>query len=98
MAREILTFRRLVAPADLAGLFLPLQGKVNALPWQGREARTCRVLGVYARYEAGETGMVPATLTVHVRPYPWAVRRVDAARDGTLLDGHGQPLPEAARK
>jgi hypothetical protein len=88
--------------------FLP-HGKVvlNRLEWRGKEPRSCGVLSVKSRSHAG-AGADRAVLDIEVAYRPkgcitytggtrydgWTALELDRARDGTLLDGQGKPLPE----
>ena len=85
------------------------QGKtvLNRTEWRGKPPRTCGLTNVKVRsFSAGSTE--PKTFDVEVTYRPkgcitfvgqtkydgWTAMVLDRKNDGTLLDGHGNPLPE----
>lgn len=85
------------------------QGKmvVNRTAWRGKEPRTCGVTAINSRpHGVGSAGPVLYEIEVTYRPKGcitylggtrydgWTVSVLDRADDGTLLDGHGEPLPD----
>ena len=95
-------------PVAVMSRFQP-QGKplLNRTEWQGKEPRSCRVTSVNSRpHPAGSSDPVVYNVEVTYRPKGcitytggtkydgWTALQLDRAANGTLLDGHGNPLPE----
>lgn len=95
-------------PMDIMSRFHP-QGKtvLNRTEWRGKEPRSCAVTSVQGRtHTADSTGPMVWDVEVSYRPKGtityvggtkydgWTAMMLDRMKDGTLLDGHGQPLPE----
>lgn len=85
------------------------QGKtvLNRTEWQGKQRRSCGVTKVSMRpHTIGSNDPILIDVEVTYRPKGcitysgstkydgWTAMVRDQARDGTLLDGHGNPLPE----
>jgi len=96
------------SPLDLMETFLP-QGQtvLNRTEWRGKEPRSCGITNVSIQpYKHGS--IEPKTVDIEVTYRPkgcisfigrtkydgWTARVIDRMQDGTLLDGHGKPLPE----
>jgi hypothetical protein len=97
-------------PTEIMSRFFP-QGMtlLNRTEWRGKEPRSCAVATVRNRpHAAGSEGEVVYDVEVSYRPKGvitytggtkydgWTAMMLDRAKDGTLLDGHGKPLPEGA--
>lgn len=80
---------------------------LNRTEWRGKEPRSCGITAVKGRsHVARSTEPVVYDLEVAYRPKGcithtggtrydgWTAVMIDRARDGTLLDGQGNPLPE----
>jgi hypothetical protein len=80
---------------------------LNRTEWRGKESRSCGVVSVKSRPDAAgspeptvfdiEVAYRPKgciTYTGGTRYDGWTALVLDRARDGTLLDGQGKPLPE----
>lgn len=95
-------------PMEVMSRFHP-QGKtvLNRTVWRGKEARSCAVTKVKSRpYAAGSNEPLLFDIEVTYRPKGcitfvgntkydgWTAMLLDQATDGTLLDGHGKPLPK----
>ena len=95
-------------PMDMMARFHP-QGKtvLNRTEWRGKEPRSCGVTKVSSGpYAAGTKGPQVWDVEVAYRPKGcitfvgktkydgWTAMMLDRQKDGTLLDGHGKPLPE----
>ena len=95
-------------PLKIMDRFHP-QGKpvLNSTEWRGKEPRSCSVTKVRSSSQSAERkdGMA-FDVEVSYRPKGcvnfagntkydgWTAMVLDKARDGTLLDGHGKPLPK----
>lgn len=94
-------------PLEVMARFLP-QGKtvLNRTEWRGKEPRSCGLTGVKLRpYSAGSSEPKVFDIEVTYRPKGcitfvgqtkydgWTAIMLDRKTDGTLLDGHGNPLP-----
>lgn len=92
---------------DIMSRFHP-QGKrvLNRTEWRGKEPRSCAVTTVKCRpHFAGSEEPPVFDVEVAYRPKGtityvggtkydgWTALMLDRMRDGTLLDGHGKPLP-----
>lgn len=93
---------------DIMSRFHP-QGKrvLNRTEWRGKAPRSCGITSVRSRPHAAGSGE-PIVVDVEVTCRPkgsiayvggtkydgWTAMILDRKKDGTLLDGHGQPLPE----
>lgn len=97
-------------PLAVMARFFP-QGKtlLNRTEWRGKEPRSCGLTNVKSRpYSAGsnepqvfdvEVTHRPKGCTTFVGPTKydgWTAMMLDRKEDGTLLDGHGNPLPEGS--
>ena len=95
-------------PIDIMARFHP-QGKtvLNRTEWRGKEPRSCGIGKVKMRpYSAGSNDPKVFDVEVTCRPEGcityvgstkydgWTAVMLDRSSDGTLLDGHGKPLPE----
>jgi len=95
-------------PLAVMSRFSP-QGKtvLNRTEWRGKEPRSCGVTSVKLRpYSAGSAEPKVFDVEVTYRPKGcitfvgqtkydgWTAMMLDRKKDGTLLDGHGNPLPE----
>lgn len=94
-------------PFDVFNIFYPKGRHVlNRTEWRGKEPRSCAVTGLHGRpHSADDTN--PTTFDVEVSYRPkghitfvantrydgWTAMMLDKKEDGTLLDGHGNPLP-----
>ncbi len=94
-------------PLDLMSRFHP-RGTyaLNRTAWRGKAPRTCAVVSVKSRPSSAANDE-PAEFDVLVAYRPkgvitfaggtkydgWTAMMLDRAKDGTLLDGHGKPLP-----
>ena len=95
-------------PMDTIPRFRP-QGKMvlNRTEWRDKEPRSCAITKVRSRPRAVDSSE-PTVFDVEVTYRPkgyvvfvgetkydgWTAMILDRMRDGTLLDGHGKPLPE----
>jgi len=94
-------------PVDLMEYLRP-GGKIllNRNEWRGKPPRSCALTNMKVRsFVPGKRGAIEADLEVEYRPpgyvnfvggtrYDgWTLTMLDKAQDGTLLDGHGKPLP-----
>lgn len=85
------------------------QGKtvLNRSAWHGKEPRSCGITSVKSRpHPAGTSDPILFDIEVTYRPKGcityaggtkydgWTAMMPDRKKDGTLLDGHGNPLPE----
>ncbi len=95
-------------PMDIMNRFNP-QGKpvLNRTEWRGKEPRSCGVTNVSIRpHSVGSHEPFIVDVEVTNRPQGcivyvgktkydgWTAMMLDRKNDGTLLDGHGKPLPE----
>src|SRR5688572_6432360 len=95
-------------PMGVMSRFHP-QGKtvLNRTEWRGKEPRSCAVTSLRGRpYKAGSKDPQVWDVEVAYRPKGtitfvgntkydgWTAMILDRAKDGTLLDGHGKPLPD----
>ena len=93
-------------PLKVMSGFFP-QGKtvLNRTEWQGKEPRSCGITNVKMRqHSAGSNEPMIFDIEVTYRPKGcvtfvgqtkydgWTALIIDRKNDGTLLDGHGQPL------
>jgi hypothetical protein len=83
------------------------QTVLNRTTWRGKEPRTCGVTALKGRPRFSDS-KEPIVFDVQVSYRPkgcityvgntrydgWTAMVLDRAKDGTLLDGHGQPLPK----
>lgn len=93
-------------PMDAFTLFYPKGHHVlNRTEWRGKEARSCSVTGLRSLpYTADHEGLVLFEVEVSYRPKGhitfvgetkydgWTAMMLDKTKNGTLLDGQGQPL------
>lgn len=95
---------------DIMSRFHP-QGHtvLNRTQWRGKEPRSCGVTTVKGHsYSAGSDEPFKFDVEVSYRPKGcityvgdtkydgWTAMILDRMKDGTLLDGHGKPLPDGA--
>ena len=95
-------------PFEVMSRFFP-QGKtvLNRIEWRGKEPRSCGLTNVKIRpYSAGSNEPMVVDVEVTYRPRGcitfigqtkydgWTAMMLDRKKDGTLLDGNGNPLPE----
>ncbi len=95
-------------PMEIMSRFHP-NGKtvLNRTEWQGKEPRACAVTSVNFRpHSVGSKEPMVFDIEVTCRPKGcityvantkydgWTAMMLDRGKDGTLLDGHGNPLPE----
>ena len=95
-------------PLDVMARFFP-QGttQLNRTEWRGKEPRSCGLTNVKMRpHSAGSDQPKVFHVEVTYRPKGcvtfvgptrydgWTAMMLDRKQDGTLLDGHGNPLPE----
>src|SRR5262245_14426149 len=95
-------------PMEIISRFYP-RGKqvLNRTEWRGKEPRTCGVVSVKSRPHGSMSEETPEfEVEVAYRPKGvitfsggtkydgWTAMILDRKKDGTLLDGHGNPLPE----
>jgi hypothetical protein len=97
-------------PLEIMYRFLPEGRRVlNRIEWRGKEPRSCAVTNVTVRpRSAGSNEPYIADIEVTYRPKGcitfvggtkydgWTAMMLDRKKDGTLLDGRGNPLPESA--
>lgn len=90
-------------PMEVMSRFQP-QGRyaLNRTEWRGKEPRTCAVVSIRSR---ANTDLPEFDVDVAYRPKGvitfvggtkydgWTALMLDRKRDGTLMDGHGLPLP-----
>jgi hypothetical protein len=96
------------SPMEIMARFNP-KGKtvLNRTEWRGKEPRSCAVTSVHFRsHSAASEEPIIYEVEVTYRPKGcivysgntkydgWMAMVLDRKKDGTLLDGHGQPLPE----
>ena len=95
-------------PMEIMSRFYPRGMHVlNRTEWRGKEPRTCAVVSVKSRPHAFKPEGTPEVdVEVAFRPKGvitfsggtkydgWSAMVLDRKKDGTLLDGHGNPLPE----
>jgi hypothetical protein len=83
------------------------QTRLNSTEWRGKEPRSCGVVGLHGKDSGGkEDSYVHVTVAYRPKGYVyfvgntkydgWTAMMLDRAKDGTLLDGKGQPLPAGA--
>ncbi len=109
MTETKLRFRKASTnPMEVFNYFYPGgKTRVNSAVWRGKEPRTCAVTGVKSRsryandptpytFDIEVTYRPPGFITYvgNTRYIGWAAMVLDRAKDGTLLDGKGMPLPE----
>lgn len=95
-------------PFEVMARFFP-QGTtlLNRTEWRGKESRSCGLTNVKMRpHSAGSNEPKVFDVEVTYRPRGcitfvgptkydgWTAMMLDRKQDGTLLDGHGNPLPE----
>lgn len=94
-------------PMDIMSRFHP-QGQtvLNRTEWRGKEPRSCAVTSVKGRPSTADLKESLWDVEVSYRPKGtttylgntkydgWTAMLLDRANDGTLLNGHGKPLPE----
>lgn len=96
------------SPKDVIARFHPKgQMVLNRTKWRGKESRSCGVTRIKGRPHSAES-KEPLIFDIEVAYKPkdtvtyvddtrydgWTAMLLDRAKDGTLLDGHGEPLPE----
>lgn len=95
-------------PMDIMSRFHPQGNRVlNRTEWRGKAPRSCAVTTVKGRpHSAGSKEPMVVDVEVACRPKGtityvggtkydgWTAMMLDRTKDGTLLDGHGKPLPE----
>ncbi len=108
MNQKLMRFvlRTTEGPLEIMRRFLP-QGKavLNRTEWRGKEPRSCGITNVIVRpYHAGSKEPRVVDIEVTYRPMGcivfvgntkydgWTALVLDKKSDGTLLDGHGNPL------
>ena len=104
MNRKILKFRLFF---KLVGLppFMETLDHLNSVEWLGREPQTCKILSLHQQSPVAVGEQVEFEILVEYRPVGcitsnyggfwydgWKIKNIDMKRDGTLLDGHGNPL------
>jgi hypothetical protein len=97
-------------PMDILSRFQP-RGKhvLNRTAWRGKPPRSCAVTAVRSRpHAAGAKEPIVFDVEVTCRPKGiityvggtkydgWTAMLLDQTKDGTLLDGHGKPLPSGS--
>ena len=95
-------------PLEILARFNP-EGKtvLNRTQWMGKEPRSCGITNVSIRaYQLGSAEPKTVDIEVTYRPKGcttfvgktkydgWTALLLDRKKDGTLLDGHGNPLPD----
>jgi hypothetical protein len=94
-------------PLDAFNIFYPKGHQVlNRTEWRGKEPRSCAVTGIRGGpHSAADIGPIIFDVEVSYRPKGyitfvgetkydgWTAMMLDRQKDGTLLDGHGKPLP-----
>jgi hypothetical protein len=95
-------------PMDILSHFFPRGTHIlNRTAWRGKEPRSCGVIRVKSRpHAASSDDTLAFDVEVAYRPKGvitflggtkydgWTAMMLDQKKDGTLLDGHGNPLPE----
>ena len=83
-----------------------LLNKLNETEWMGKEAKSCKIKDFKQRKPVSVGQEATFDIVVEYKPKGcitfnrggfwydgWRLKHIDVKRDGTLLDGNGQPLP-----
>lgn len=106
----VLRFKLAVdTPLKVFDTFYPNGHQVlNRTEWRGKEPRSCAVSGLRSGSHSAKDRTTVFDVEVSYRPKGyisfvgntkydgWTAMMLDKKQDGTLLDGHGQPLPPGA--
>lgn len=89
--------------------FMETMNKLNETEWLGKEPGSCKLMDFKQKEPVPMGGTFEFEVYVEYKPQGcitinrggfwydgWKLRHIDVKRDGTLLDGKGQPLPSGA--